>query len=217
MKNKIIICLLFILNLSFSIESVTFKKNKVFVAITGFQYEGIDSTTANILTDRIRTELFKTKVFNVIERSQMKAILEEQEFQQTDCVSDECLIEAGQLLGVTHLITGTVGRLKRTITIDIRMIDVETGGIEYTGSTDCSKCGDPQLLLAKSKIIANKLKAHVKETRKKRNTEQKSFFKDKWPYIGVATLITGVVVTLVLTNEPETKTVERSSGSITVQ
>ena len=53
------------------------------LAINDFQPEGIDSSTARLISDRIRSELFRIGAFNVIERNEMYQILREQGFQQT--------------------------------------------------------------------------------------------------------------------------------------
>ena len=67
---------------------------------------GVAETDKRMLSDRLRTELLNTGRFKVIERNSMENILTEQGFQLTDCTSDECVIEVGQLLGVERMIAG---------------------------------------------------------------------------------------------------------------
>ena len=59
----------------------------------------------------------------------MVEILKEQGFQQTGCVSNECVVEIGALLGVQQMISGSIGRVGETYTIDIELISVQTGEI----------------------------------------------------------------------------------------
>ncbi|MBC8403191.1 MAG: PEGA domain-containing protein [Candidatus Marinimicrobia bacterium] len=59
----------------------------------------------------------------------MQEILEEQGFQQSGCVTDECVVEVGQMLGAQQMVGGSIGRLGNVFTITARVIDVESGEI----------------------------------------------------------------------------------------
>ncbi len=61
-------------------------------AVTEFEGKGISQSEASSLTDRLRSELFNFGIFQIIERGLMEEILSEQGFQQTGCVSDECVV-----------------------------------------------------------------------------------------------------------------------------
>jgi len=126
------------------------------VAVSDLTGQGLDVSSASILSDRLRNELFNTGVFTVLERGQMDEILKEQGFQQSGCTSDACAVEIGQLLGVQYLVIGSIGKIGQTFTINVRMIDVTTGRIVLTANTDC-RC-EIDLLLSKSTIdISEKL------------------------------------------------------------
>ncbi|MBN2010234.1 PEGA domain-containing protein [candidate division KSB1 bacterium] len=110
---------------------------KIPIAILQLNAIGIDSTLAISLSDRLRSELLQTDAFDVMERERMEEILVEQGFQQTGaCNNDECIVEAGRLLGISHMVTGSVGKVGSIFTITIRLIDVETGRILLTASED---------------------------------------------------------------------------------
>jgi hypothetical protein len=107
------------------------------VAVNELKAEGIKKSAANIITDRIRSEMINTGVFRVMERSEMKSVLKEQGFQQSGaCENASCLVEVGQLLGVDRMVAGSVGKLDSFYTISLRMINVATGEILYTVSVD---------------------------------------------------------------------------------
>lgn len=106
------------------------------VAVMDMEGRGISTIEAATLTDRMRSELVATGVVNVVERGAMQAILAEQDFQMSGCTSDECAVEVGQLLGVTLMIAGTVGKIGSTYTLDLRTIDIETGAIASTMTRD---------------------------------------------------------------------------------
>ncbi len=106
------------------------------VAVMDMEGRGISTIEAQTLTDRMRSELVRTGAVTVVERGQMQAILSEQDFQLTGCTSDECAVEIGQLLGVSVMITGSVGKIGSTYTLDLRTIDIETGAIANTMTRD---------------------------------------------------------------------------------
>jgi TolB-like protein len=106
------------------------QEKKITVALLNMgARSGISLSGAATLTDRLRTELVNLKVFTILERGQMNAILEEQGFALSGCTTSECAVEAGQLLGVQQMIAGDVGKVGKVITIDVRVFDVETGKI----------------------------------------------------------------------------------------
>jgi TolB-like protein len=130
------------------------------IAVTDLTGQGVDQASATIISDRLRTELFNTGTFKVLERQSMQDILKEQGFQQSGCASDQCLVEMGQLLGVTHIVSGTVGKLGAMFTLNVRMIDVKTGVIVYTASVDC-RCAIEDVLTNSVPSIAGKIAARV--------------------------------------------------------
>ena len=97
---------------------------------------GISKNEAQFLSDRLRTELFETGVYQVVEREKMNTILNEQGFQQTGCTSVECAIEIGQLLNVQVMVAGSIGKIEEIYSLSIRMIDVKTGAIIRTATRD---------------------------------------------------------------------------------
>ena len=97
---------------------------------------GISEIEAASLTNRLRSEVVNSSTITVVERSQMAQILEEQDFQLTGCISNECAVEIGQLIGAQQMLAGSFGKLGTAYTIDMRIIDVETGRILKTTSYD---------------------------------------------------------------------------------
>ncbi len=75
----------------------------------------------------------------------MGKVLQEQGFQISGCTSNECVIEAGKLLGASHMIAGIIGYMGSTYSVDARLIDVESGKILESWTEDC-KCKIDELL-----------------------------------------------------------------------
>ena len=115
------------------------------IAVFDFIGNDINSNTARTLSDRLRIELVKYNFINVLERSRIDAILEEQAIQMSGCV-DECLVEVGKLLGANSIITGSIGKVGDYYTINARKINATTGKLENAFGYD-SKLGIESLLV----------------------------------------------------------------------
>ena len=103
----------------------------------GFEATNIDAAEVKILTDRLTTKMAQAGKFVIIERARMNEVLAEQGFQQSGCVSSECAVEAGSMLGVEIIVTGSIGKLGDLYTMDVRAISVESGKIINQASRDC--------------------------------------------------------------------------------
>jgi TolB-like protein len=106
------------------------------IAVLDLDPTGIAPTDAQFLSDRLRTELFQTGAFQVVERDKMNAILQEQGFQRTGCTTLECAVEIGQLLNVKIIVAGSIGKIEELYSISLRMIDVQSGMIIRTATQD---------------------------------------------------------------------------------
>lgn len=127
------------------------------IAVLDLEGRGISATEAASLTDRLRSQLVRTGKVTVVERGQMQQILGEQDFQLTGCTSNECAVEIGQMLGVTSMVAGSIGKIGSTYTIDLRTIDMGTG--EITGSIMRDYRGEIDGLIAEMGLIAKELVA----------------------------------------------------------
>lgn len=111
--------------------------SKPSIAVMDFGGLNVAKPEAEALADRFRYELMQTQKFDVMERAQMKLILQEQAFQQTDCVDQSCAVQAGQLIAVKKMVTGTVAKVGGIYTVNVKVLDVATGKIDRNMSQDC--------------------------------------------------------------------------------
>ncbi|NLG17790.1 MAG: DUF2380 domain-containing protein [Fibrobacter sp.] len=139
----------------FGEESMEAKKIN-FAVINLKAGSGVTEGECELITDRLRTELFNTGKVNVMERSQMQEILKEQGFQQSGvCTDDACLVQMGQMLGVQTLVIGSLGKLGSMFMINARAIDVQTAKVVKVVSVDIK--GDIEELVSHIPDIANQL------------------------------------------------------------
>ncbi|MCD6362591.1 MAG: tetratricopeptide repeat protein [Synergistetes bacterium] len=103
------------------------------------------------ITDMFITELWKTQMFSIVERSRLEAIAREHRLAASGLVDEATAARLGKLLGVEAIITGSItqftlkkrggvlpvpnvggiafGEAEAFVTLDVRMINVETGEI----------------------------------------------------------------------------------------
>jgi TolB-like protein len=149
---------------------------KVSIAVLDFQTTGgLTPQEVATLANRFRGILVQTQHFDVVEREKMNDVLKAQDFNLSDqCNSAECAVQVGQLLGVTQMIAGDLGKLGLTYTIDLRLIDVETGKILQSKTQDYK--GEIDGMLEVMKVIANsfagKTLTESKEKGKKKKEEK---------------------------------------------
>ncbi|UCH11287.1 MAG: PEGA domain-containing protein [Fidelibacterota bacterium] len=128
---------------------------QTYIAVLPLSNLGVSSHEAAALTDRLRSELFSTGRFRVLERNLMQQILREQDFQLTGCTTDECAVQVGQLLGVQQMVGGSISLVGETFTTSIRLIDVETGEIVKVATYDYKGPIDELLSRGMGIIAAN--------------------------------------------------------------
>lgn len=118
--------------------------------------EGVSQGVAGILSDSLRTYLVNTNKFTMVTRENMEHVLKEQAFQLSGCTSQECIVQAGQLLGVRKMFAGSIGKVGATYVINLKIIDIESGKIERAVTEQCAKCEEDALLISTTNI-ANKI------------------------------------------------------------
>ncbi len=141
MKNLLLVYLISILCLSGQ-TTRTATPLSTPIAVLTLEGKGVTQQESEILTERLRSALVQDGRYQVVERTQMETILEEQGFQQSGCMTNECLVQAGLILGVQQMVGGTVGKIGDSYAIDLRLFDVETSEIikavtrNYQGAVD---------------------------------------------------------------------------------
>src|SRR5207245_9399335 len=81
-----------------------------------------------------------TRNVEVVERRQWDQILAEQNIQFSDRVDAVTAVRFGRALGVAKMIFGGISKLGTTLTINVRMIDVETLRNDGEREVVCQRC-----------------------------------------------------------------------------
>ncbi len=105
---------------------------RIVVAVAGFV--GDDTRLRNAITQTFTVSLAQSKRLRLVERERLAKILEEQKLENSGLVDPEQAARIGKLLGASKLVAGGVTRLGSLVSIDARLIDVETGKVEDGGA-----------------------------------------------------------------------------------
>ena len=126
-----------------------------YIAVFDFEVTTGDKGISRPLTESVRRELVMSGKYEVIDRGNMNKILGEQKFQMSGCVAQECIVDAGQLLGVGKIVSGSVGIVGKTYYLTLQLIDVKTGKVEISTEDEC-RCEIDELL-GSTRRLAKKL------------------------------------------------------------
>ncbi|WP_352425818.1 CsgG/HfaB family protein [Aminomonas paucivorans] len=130
------------------------------VAVLDFQDNSGSGAPAKAITDMMTTELFNTGMFTVVERSRMDALATEQRLAGQGLADSTTAVQMGKVLGVDYLLTGSVTQYKYEasggviplpfgnfsgvavgsetayVTLDVRMINAQTGEVLLTAKEE---------------------------------------------------------------------------------
>ena len=99
--------------------------------IAVFPFENANALTEELklgesVSEMLITALINTQCFNVIERSQLNKLLEEQKLSQSGAIDTETAVEVGKVLGCDGVVIVSISKLDRVIEADARLIEVTT-------------------------------------------------------------------------------------------
>ncbi|HPY14373.1 MAG TPA: hypothetical protein PLW37_14055, partial [bacterium] len=102
------------------------------LAVMPLAARGVETATADALTAILSSELNSIQGVSVIGQDDIKAMLAKVEMDATMQCSDslECIVEIGASLGLSKLITGSVGKVKDTWVIGVQLIDTRKGEVD---------------------------------------------------------------------------------------
>ncbi|MBF0327821.1 MAG: SUMF1/EgtB/PvdO family nonheme iron enzyme [Nitrospirae bacterium] len=127
-----------------------------YIAVFDLAAVGVEKRIARQLTENLRRDLVLSNRYKVLNRSSMNKIIEEQKFKTSGCAAGACMIEAGRILGVRTIVTGSVSIGKNAYTIKLSLINTETGKLDMAYEGRC-ECGVDELLKSTKKLVAKML------------------------------------------------------------
>lgn len=82
------------------------------------------------------SELNRTEQFDIIEKSQLKVVLKEIEFQQSGCTDTICEIKIGQMLYADKIASGNIIKKGQKYIITINIRNVKDNSLEFAETID---------------------------------------------------------------------------------
>jgi len=121
-------------------------EKKIKLAVLEMKSMGVDNHVSQLLTEKMRSDLFASGKFIVMNREDMNRVMQEQEFQNSEnCDTEDCILEMGKILGVSKVISGSIGKLGKTYALTTKQINVLTSKNEKIINIS-KKCSEDYLL-----------------------------------------------------------------------
>lgn len=130
-------------------------QNKPSFAFMALTTDYKNTLVDNYVTDALTEAMFNTGKVKIIERANLESILKEQKFQSSGLVNEETVKSIGMIAGVDFVCYGTLKDLGDTLTVNARVVDVETGEL----------CAISRATVTKDDYLKNQVKGAV-ETQK---------------------------------------------------
>jgi hypothetical protein len=113
-----------------------------------YDLEAIEANkvVALILTEALRHELFKLKLFHLVNRENIVSVLEEMALQKTGLVDEKEAVKAGKGLAAQQIVLGRYGSLGKISVLQAKRLDVETQSDLGFGSLKCDIGREDELL-----------------------------------------------------------------------
>lgn len=96
------------------------------VAVITFKASGTSEAEAIAASDKFSAELSKTKQYNVLDRANIAALMQELEFTNSDMADQSTALKMGKMLGAENIVFGTVAKMGDLYTVSVKEIEVET-------------------------------------------------------------------------------------------
>jgi TolB-like protein len=132
MKKIIIILCLTLLSLAYA--DILLAQDKSDVAVLDLSAKNVSKDDADIIAEFFRSELSKTGKFNVLDRSHIKKIMDEQRFQSSGMTDVKNVVKIGKLINVQYVFVGSYSKLDTLFMLNIDMVNIQTGKIEKSES-----------------------------------------------------------------------------------
>jgi TolB-like protein len=150
----------------------TSAKLKPTIAVLTFDYTGKDATLEPLregLAQMLISDVPSFANVNVVERSRLNALLQEQKLGRSGKVDASTAARIGKLLGARFLVLGNFFDLGPSLRIDARVVEVETGkivrAVGVTGASADFLAIEQDLAGKLSEVIATALPKEVQAIR----------------------------------------------------
>ena len=113
---------------------------------TGYNFGGLEKIAVVEVSGAVAGDAAKNQIadfftmellqrgYTPVERAEVQALLDEQDFQASDITSNEGAAKVGKIMNVPAVILVNIPTCKESISMTAKMIDVEDGSVLWAGS-----------------------------------------------------------------------------------
>ena len=112
-----------------------FAQTKPTIAVLNIDSKGVINTSEE-MGYLVRLELEKTEAYSVMDKYEVSEVVKANSIDLNNCYSKSCLVNAGKLLKVEKMLSGSIERFEEKVIVSLRIIDVASGNIEKNESTE---------------------------------------------------------------------------------
>jgi hypothetical protein len=108
-------------------EMITWSEGMRTIIVMQFKGVDVPDTVVKEVRKYLNAELVVSRLFNVLDRENIRDILEAQKIAWDTCTDEECLVKLGQFTSARQAVIGTISPTG----MDIKLVDMETSKINY--------------------------------------------------------------------------------------
>ncbi len=174
-----IVLLSLLLCLTGSIQAQpTEEKEKPRLAILDIKAgEGASPALADFSSNMLQTAMVNTRLFTIVERKQLDAVIKEQALKHSGCTDTSCVVQIGQLLAASKIMTGTLVKVGSKYYINAQIVDVELGKLDFAESNSADSLDGLETAIQE---LAAKIAGRITGVDTSSLVPQKA---TEWPYI----------------------------------
>ncbi|MDY6968106.1 MAG: CsgG/HfaB family protein [Spirochaetota bacterium] len=153
MRERIIIIFAVVLLIHIILAESIYAQDKKRIAILDFSNVNTSETYARAVRNIFEVSLYKTDVFQILERDQMEEILKEQGFQMSGCIDTSCAVEIGKILSADLVVMASLNKLG-SYTVTVKFVNVREGNLALA---DSESAETDDAIRDAVKILANRM------------------------------------------------------------
>lgn len=157
------------------------KNDRISMAFIALTSDAKNSFVENYVTDAITQAVYEHGNVKIVERANVQKLLDEQLFQASGYVDDDSAKSIGKLAGVDYVCYGDMKDIGNQITINSRIVDVESGEVVAISRTTVDK--DTYLkdyAVAQKREIEQKKQEDVRKKDEERKALEKKISSYMW-------------------------------------
>ncbi len=132
------------------------ERAKYSLAVLDFEGSGrVSSSDAGDLSERLREELRRAGIFQVMDKAALKSMLAGRNLSLAGCSTKECAVQIGRAAGAKLVVAGTVSKVGPLYFIQAQLVHVKSGEVVESVSEDFD--GEFEALQAHMAVVARRL------------------------------------------------------------